>query len=93
MDSFPRSNKPGHYGGGEYQASIELENARREILNLYCLEQPTLTEPSILHFNEPFKLRVRYECLLPEVPDVPLGVKLDERALTELYFAMKQASD
>lgn len=75
MDSFPRSNKPGHYGGGEYQvATIALENSRREILNLYRLPQLTRTEPSTLHFNEPFKLRVRYVCLLLEVPDVSCGM-------------------
>ena len=36
MDSIPRSKKPGHYSSGDYQiASIELENGRREIANLY----------------------------------------------------------
>ena len=75
MDSIPRSKNPGHHSTGEYQiASIELENGRHEIVTLYRLDLPAHTEPSILHFNEPLKLRVRYECLLPEVPDVSCGV-------------------
>ena len=91
MHNIPRSNKPGHYGSGQYRiASIELENGRREIVNLYRVDLPARTEPSILHFNEPLKLRVRYECLLPEAPDVSCGVAaaltLRETMVHAMYF-------
>jgi len=63
------------FSTGEYRIlAIEVEGGQGQSTRLYRLNDPVRREPVELRFGEPFRLRVQYECMLPQVPDVSCGV-------------------
>jgi hypothetical protein len=68
-------NEPKDFSSGEYRiCAIEVEDGRGNVTSLYRVREPHRTEPTILNFGEPFRIRVQYECLLPQVPELSCGV-------------------
>jgi hypothetical protein len=66
-------SKQVHFRTGEYRIlHIEVEDGRGQIVELYSGEAKRIT-PTRVRFGEAFRLRVGYECLLPELPNVSCG--------------------
>jgi hypothetical protein len=63
-----------HFRTGQYRILyIEVEDGRGQVVNLYA-GGAKRTTPTRVRFGEAFRLRVGYECLLPELPNVSCGV-------------------
>src|SRR4051794_4159968 len=68
-------NEAEHFNSGEYRIiNIELEDGLGSVTNLYAFPQHKRAQPTVLRFGEPFRLRVKYECMLPDLPDTSCGV-------------------
>lgn len=75
MNRFSENTVPQHFAADEYRIRmIQLENGKREIATLYRAQGQESVAAVPLDFNAAFRLRVYYECLLPQVPDYSCGV-------------------
>jgi hypothetical protein len=81
-------NAPDFFSSGQYRIrSIELENDERSVV-VYTAGTPPRPEPTPFRFGGRFRLKVRYECLLPEVPDISCGVAAAVNRRSDLEASM-----
>lgn len=65
---------PDGFSSGQYRIrSIELDDGEQSV-TVYSAGEAPRRDPSVFRFGGMFRLTVRYECLLAEVPDVSCGV-------------------